>query len=645
MSEPIYDEDVVNLGYLNRKISEAEDNINDAYKEVSRHYASKPSTPYNAGDTWIDGDIIYTCINSRSVGNYDENDWATESGAKEEAKRKNRTFLTEPSNYNAGDMWILQSDNDHKAGKKGEILVTTVSRKEYEENDWVNQLGYGTIRSINEVANNISDALKRLKVDKESGKVTIFYSKTEPSNVIDKDLWYITESNNNYVQGTVYQYCEEEDFWKKVEDNLSIIALEEANEARLVKDGKIQSFYSIIEPTSEIGVGDIWTDVNTGKLYRYNGTKWTSVYNNRIEEIVGDVEEISRRTVEISTDLGLIKQQVTEVANIAKKVIEINQLHIIDAMSIEPGKFKIYGSNTYFKYLYPSENLYPSEELYPAGEYFTICIDKQSRENPSIELKEFKIILDEPLRNIDDIYDEFYISNEDNIAKVIRRIGINENGSLYLLDNEIEEVIEELHLTLFEGENYIYVKEFNNLKYEIEYMILNEFTKRFATRVETNSIINLIPRQIEMGVLQKLDEELTSAKIILEINNGTSQIKINSDKLELTANDILNIIAGAILNLTANNIAITSNDFKVDKNGNMECSNAKITGGKIELALDEEKEGDQESLISLKSFGAGIGEYETKITGRGLTISHTRHGQTTEMLVIDENGVHTSNEI
>jgi len=117
MSEPIYDEDVVNLGYLNRKISEAEDNINDAYKEVSRHYASKPSTPYNAGDTWIDGDIIYTCINSRSVGNYDENDWATESGAKEEAKRKNY-FYEIRNEYNS---YVLQ-DNETNVKRASEFI-------------------------------------------------------------------------------------------------------------------------------------------------------------------------------------------------------------------------------------------------------------------------------------------------------------------------------------------------------------------------------------------------------------------------------------------------------------------------------------------------------------------------------------------
>ena len=129
MNEPKYDEDNVNLGYLKKVISNTEDNISKEYSDVSRHYASKPQPPYHKGDTWIDGNIVYTCINDREIGIYNDEDWVTESGAKEEAERKSKTFLTQPVNYNVGDMWILQSDTDHKAGKKGEILVAVNGRK------------------------------------------------------------------------------------------------------------------------------------------------------------------------------------------------------------------------------------------------------------------------------------------------------------------------------------------------------------------------------------------------------------------------------------------------------------------------------------------------------------------------------------
>lgn len=161
MSEPLYDEDLVNLGYLNKKIKEATENV-QMPDNISKHYSSKPQPPYNAGDTWIDGNIIYTCINSREIGTYTDSDWTTESGAKEEAKNKNRVFLTQPSDYNAGDMWILQTDTDHPEGKKGEILVTTVGRQGYEESDWVKKVSYGTIEYVDGIKEELNTEINTI---------------------------------------------------------------------------------------------------------------------------------------------------------------------------------------------------------------------------------------------------------------------------------------------------------------------------------------------------------------------------------------------------------------------------------------------------------------------------------------------------
>lgn len=43
---------------------------------------------------------------------------------------------------------------------------------------------------------------------------------------------------------------------------------------------------------------------------------------------------------------------------------------------------------------------------------------------------------------------------------------------------------------------------------------------------------------------------------------------------------------GKTINLTSDNIAISSNNFSVDKNGKMSCSDATITGGNINMLSD-----------------------------------------------------------
>ena len=45
MSEPKYDEDLVNLGYLNRKIDDATKKITFP-DNISKHFSSKPQPPY-----------------------------------------------------------------------------------------------------------------------------------------------------------------------------------------------------------------------------------------------------------------------------------------------------------------------------------------------------------------------------------------------------------------------------------------------------------------------------------------------------------------------------------------------------------------------------------------------------------------------
>lgn len=330
MTEPKYDEDAVNFGYLKKVISDTEENIEDTYKNVSRHYASKPNTPYYKGDTWIDGNIVYTCINSREIGLYTDSDWTTESGAKQEAESKNKTYLTQPSNYSAGDMWILQSDNDHKAGKKGEILISSAGRKEYNADDWTNMLGYGTIKSINEVSNNLNNAINRIGNVEEviqDGIIITFYQSTIPEAKHVGDLWYVTGELEGYIKGKIYRY--DGTNWVVLNDPAIQEAFDEANEARLVADGKIQSFYSDTEPTENMGVGDLWIDLaNNNQLYRYNGTNWVAVYDTRINDLVTSVDSVTERVTTIETDLGEIdlkvQENTTKVTTIEGQIDETN---------------------------------------------------------------------------------------------------------------------------------------------------------------------------------------------------------------------------------------------------------------------------------------------------------------------------------
>lgn len=322
MTEPKYDEDSVTLGYLKKILNN--EIVSEKSTSISKVYSTQPKPPYSKGDIWIDGNNVYVCINSRKVGYFSLSDWSTESGAKQEAENKNRIYLTQPSNYNAGDMWILQTDNDHKAGKKGEILITTAGRATYNEDDWINMLGYGTIASVNEVAGNLNNAINRIgNVEEaiEDGIIITFYQNSVPGAKHIGDLWYVTDTVEDYIKGKLYRY--DGDKWLLLDDPSIEEAFAKANEARIVADGKIQSFYSETEPTENMGIGDLWIDIaNNNQLYRYNGTNWAAVYDTRVNQLVTDMETITERTVEISTDLGYIQQNVSETTTKLNNVEE-----------------------------------------------------------------------------------------------------------------------------------------------------------------------------------------------------------------------------------------------------------------------------------------------------------------------------------
>lgn len=233
---------------------------------------------------------------------------------------------------------------------------------------------------------------------------------------------------------------------------------------------------------------------------------------------------------------------------------------------------------------------------------YKIVVDKQPMTNPSTEKKEYIIDIEE-LRAKGNIHDSLMF--EIDKTYVIRRLKLSEYYVLNVLEEPIIEALESVNIELFEGDNYIYLIDMTGNKFYAEYLIKNEFNDVFATRKEMNSAIDLTMQQITIAVNQKftdystteemnaaidlraneinaevekkVDEEtITGAYLILKINGDTSEAKLNADKIELSANDILNLLAGNTINLTSKNIVIASTNFNVDKNGNMTCNNAKV---------------------------------------------------------------------
>lgn len=86
--------------------------------------------------------------------------------------------------------------------------------------------------------------------------------------------------------------------------------------------------------------------------------------------------------------------------------------------------------------------------------------------------------------------------------------------------------------------------------------------------------------QTEQQIVLRVDSEtgkIVQVSLIGDTGSGT-EFKVDADNIKLSASDVINLLSGGTINLTGKNIAITSDNFSVTKEGKMTCNDANIEG-------------------------------------------------------------------
>lgn len=154
----------------------------------------------------------------------------------------------------------------------------------------------------------------------------------------------------------------------------------------------------------------------------------------------------------------------------------------------------------------------------------------------------------------------------DGKCSITRRIGLNNDGTKYILETPYVEQLKDLKIEVPEGDYTI--SSNYELHLDVEYLTKNEYTDAFAKQVELQSEINVRSDEIELLSKKKVNND----EVIASINLTPEKAQIDANKISLKGKEI---------DLTSDDIEITSNNFKVDKQGNLECKNANVQG-KIE---------------------------------------------------------------
>ena len=351
------------------------------------------------------------------------------------------------------------------------------------------------------------------------------------------------------------------------------------------------------------------TDMRINKTYLI-----VDKQNQTIESVVNNVTEQNNKISQITQTVDEINSKIQDIADITNYgESDRAEVELTDINESEPIMIKVNPiGGIHISYLYPTDSLCPSDyqAIWNRIIRFTRTYEEEGQtltENIDYELP------DDLLRYSDTAYDEFYLDYDSQTCQVIKRCAYDADRIVRPLGTEITTNYPYPTIALGEGNYTITLPGYNFGYLYVRLMAKNIYTTQFYTKVETNSQINQKADEItstvsatyerkdealtaytqinqninsiNLAVGRKLDEEeFTSANIMLTINNDTSSATINADKISLNGKDI---------DMTAQDVSISSTNFNVDKYGNVTANsltsnNSTINGGTIDLIGDEQ---------------------------------------------------------
>ena len=342
-------------------------------------------------------------------------------------------------------------------------------------------------------------------------------------------------------------------------------------------------------------------------------------YADEMEEYVSEItkskvntNKVDRISLTVNKQEGIIQSLVDKTVYVSDTKTGVGSITLENAYEGQLYKLSIKGQmnllfpqseeGLYGYPLVPSDNLVPSDTLTPSspvshGNKILYPSNELFSKSSALLIDDTEYALDFDFLNYinNDVCDEFIYEN--GTCYIVRRVGIDEHGEKYALDNEIIESRKSIVLNV-KANSTIQLKSFDNAILNATYLLDNIYTQNFATEVYVKSEIKQTADSINLEVTKKLDsEDFTGANIILAINKDESQASIAADKISLEGKNI-DLSAGE-------GITISSPNFNVSKTGvvtadEFNSNNANITGGQLVLN-DSGQSGINNSKIIVKN--------------------------------------------
>ena len=269
----------------------------------------------------------------------------------------------------------------------------------------------------------------------------------------------------------------------------------------------------------------------------------------KIDQAVGEIELIAKATGELETkttqlrlDVDTIEGQISDIADITTTSEGVGTLVMQNINESEPIYLKIYPKLGDIKYLYPAEDLYPSDTLFPKVKTLRFHCTSENYD-AEYELSKDLLWLNEST------YDEFILDYDNSTCYVIRRVGVNADGTKYALANSIQEDLTYPTIRLINGDYEVSLVGQPTAYLYVRLMVQNIYTTQFATKVELNSTIKQTKDEIDLEVSKKVGND----EVISKINQTAETITIQANKVNI----------GGMISAINNNTTTTINGDKI----------------------------------------------------------------------------------
>lgn len=282
--------------------------------------------------------------------------------------------------------------------------------------------------------------------------------------------------------------------------------------------------------------------------------------NQIIASVVRNVTTQNNKISQVQQTVNELNSKIGDIADITvSNETSDALLNFTDINLSEPIRIQIHPIQTDISYLYPRENLYPSDTLYLKSR--TLRFIRTYVENGVTETENIDYEIPTDLLYYDENnYDEFILDYDSQTCIVNKKIGINMDGTKYLLSEP--QTLEFTYPTIILQDGNYTIKL---LGYNIGYLFArlmsqNIYTTQFATKAELNSKITQTAQQIELEVSEKVNDDEIIAKLNTAIRDGQgiieligNTVKIKSDRFELTETGEIKIVENSLRIITNNN--------------------------------------------------------------------------------------------